>query len=328
MQLDNHNGSSEAEILKRISAARQQSEPVEPTEEVEAKASDDAPAEEVEADEVAKAEELEETEKADSEEPHEAEDEGQDSQEDDELYIELGDEEIPLSQVEEWKSGYMKDKDYRQKTMALAEQRKQFEAEREQFEKMQNQLKERIVELEAIVTEDESGIDWDELREYEPEKYIEQKEKFEKRKKAIEEAKKLRQEAPTSNVDVKAESKKFFDKHPEWGTMEAPTQQFEADAKLIQDYMQKQGFTNEEVQQIQTAHAWETVLRAARFDAKQDKVNTAKKKVRKAPVVTKPKKSAKTSLQMELEEAQARLRKTGSDADALKVRKLKRQLKR
>jgi len=328
MQLDNHSGSSEAEILKRISAARQQSEPSEPTENVEAEASDDAIAEEVETEEAVKTEESEEIEAADSDEPHDSLDEGKESQED-EFYIELGDEEIPLSQIEEWKSGYMKDKDYRQKTMALAEQRKQFDAEREQFNEMQNQLKERIVELEAIVTEDDSSIDWDDLREYDPEKYIEQKEKLEKRKKAIEEAKKLRAgPASESNVDAAAESQKLFSKHPEWGSVNDPTEQFEKDAKMIQDYMQKQGFSDQEVKQIQTARAWETVLRAARFDATQTRSDVAKKKVRKAPIVTKPKKSAKTSLQVELEEAQARLKKTGSDADALRVRKLKRQLKR
>ncbi len=318
--LDNRSGSSQTELLERIHKARHpEPDQSEPTDNVEAEASDDAPVEEVEAEAHSVEVEAESTESELSTEETEAQEEP--------LYIDLDGEEVSLEDVKKWKSGHMMDADYRRKTMALADERKKFEAERQEFNSLAEELKSKKAELEAAIKLDEEGVDWEELREYEPERYIEMKEKLEKRKKLASEISSRIPEQKPQTFNVQEEQKKLFESHPDWIKDGKPTEVFQKDSDTFYSYVKKHGFSQAEANDVLSANLFNAVLKAAKYDELKEKSDKVKKQVRKAPLTTKPKQSGKTSLQSQYEDALAKLKRTGKPEDAVAVKRLKRQLR-
>lgn len=208
------------------------------------------------------------------------------------LYVEFDGEEHSLDDVREWKAGHLKNADYTQKTQALAEERKTFEAEREAERK---QIAEATVkvsdladQLEVLVAEDQE-IDWADLKEYNPDEYIKQKELADKRKAKLDEIKAARQ-APVDSPEVlQAEQKKLFDANPGWMEDGKPTKQFEADTKLMQEYAINSGIAPEEFAMITRANLLQIILDAAKYSEVKKKAVETKAKREKVPVVTKPK---------------------------------------
>jgi len=217
--------------------------------------------------------------------------EGEESESEEELYVELDGEEVTLTQLREYKAGYMKDADYRQKTMKLADEVKAVSAEREALTAKQSKVSDLAVELEALVAEDEE-IDWAELKEYDPEKYIELKEKADKRKQKVAE---LKAELPKQNEmtqeQLLAESNELFSSQPQWKDKEGKlTESYHNDMKLVADLAAELGYSQSELEGINKAHHWKTLLIAARSRAgKVEKRSALDKKLKKAPLVTKPK---------------------------------------
>lgn len=316
-------GTSQADILQRISQARGTSEPAkaEPTEVTEAvDVSEEAPeTEEETTEEVEAVEESEETEEA--EEAAEVESEIDDQEE---LYVEIDGREVSLSEIKEGLDGGLRQSDYTRKTQALAEERKAFEAEREAFREQASGVGDLAANLQAIIDQETlSPEDLQELREYEPEEFIKYQDKMTARKEALEKAKKVQ---PVSDVDVAAEKRKLWDANPAWMKDGKQTQAFTDDMNALQSYAAANGYTDEEISGISHARHWETLLKAAKFDLLQKKNSSIEKRVRKAPVTTKPKKASQTSLQEQIKKAEANLKRTGRAEDAVKLRQLKRKL--
>jgi len=161
------------------------------------------------------------------------------------------------------------------------------------------------------------------MREYDPEKYIEYQEKLTARKDAVAKAKGSR---PSSNVDIESERSKLWAANPSWMEEGKQTKAFSDDMALLDSYAKEHGWSNEEIQGIQRSHHWTTLLDAAKYREISKKNSAIEKKVRKAPVTTKPRATVKANLQTKIEQAQARLKRTGSAEDAVKLRLLKRQL--
>ena len=317
----------EQAILQRISVARGNAEPEQsaPTEEPEAvNVSDEAPIEaDVAVDEPVTTDEstddvaeIEEEEVSDEPVTAEADDE-------EELYVEINGREINLKDIEEWEQGNLRQSDYTKKTQELSEQRKTFDADKEAFTSQQTQLQGSIATLEAIIAEETlSAEDVAELREYEPDAYIKYTEKLSKRDKALSEAKDIQ---PTSNVDIEAERKALWDANPSWIEDGKQTKAFTNDMNLLTDFAKTNGYSDAEISGIQHSRHWQTLLKAAKFDALGKKNAAIEKKVRRAPVSTKPKQVQQTSLQGQIKKAEAQLKQSGKADDAIKLRQLRRK---
>ena len=317
----------EQAILQRISVARGNAEPEQsaPTEEPEAvNVSDEAPIEaDVAVDEPVTTDEstddvaeIEEEEVSDEPVTAEADDE-------EELYVEINGREINLKDIEEWEQGNLRQSDYTKKTQELSEQRKTFDADKEAFTSQQTQLQGSIATLEAIIAEETlSAEDVAELREYEPDAYIKYTEKLSKRDKALSEAKDIQ---PTSNVDIEAERKALWDANPSWLEDGKQTKAFTNDMNLLTDFAKTNGYSDAEISGIQHSRHWQTLIKAAKFDALGKKNAAIEKKVRRAPVSTKPKQVQQTSLQGQIKKAEAQLKQSGKADDAIKLRQLRRK---
>jgi hypothetical protein len=329
---------SEADILKRISLARGNSEPEPgPTEEpsavdvslVEAVTEESEPVDDTDveaADDTLEDNTLDESADSDAvDDTEELESGAVDSGDDEDLYVEYKGREINLKDVEEWEQGHLRQSDYTRKTQDLAEQRKAFEAEKEAFTEQSSKVQDMAKTLEAIVAEDTLSAEaLAEMREYEPEEYIKYQEKMDKRKELLGQLSTSNNQA--SNVDLEKERQALWDANPAWLDNGKQTEAFTKDMGLIRQYAEDRGFTEEDMSGIQHARVWLAFLDAAKYKEVSKKGAAITKKVRKAPVTTKPKQAAQNSLQREIKEAEARLKQTGRSEDAIKLRQLKRKL--
>jgi len=263
-------------------------EPTKPTEEAEVtKQEIQEPEQEVE-----KLEKPEEV-KAETEE-EESKDENEES-----LYVELDGEEIALDDVKKWRDGHMMQSDYTKKTTELADERKTFNAERESDRenllKSQAEVSEMSDLLTVLVQEDEA-IDWAELKEDDPDRYIELKEKADNRKAALDKVKAERETPIDDPAVIADEQGKLFAANPDWlDADKKTTKTYDEDIDLMNKYAVSSGFSNEELSQLTRAHYITTILKAAKYDALQEKGREIKAKRESVPLVSKPK--AKTTTQ-------------------------------
>jgi hypothetical protein len=208
------------------------------------------------------------------------------------LVLELDGKEYDLTEVRKWQKGHLMQSDYTRKTMALADERKAFEAERKTEREQLQQAKAEIAAMKdtlQVLTAEDEAINWAELKEYEPEKYIALKEKADKRKAELEKLKAIKPNDLSDPALIEAERKKLFDSNPGWLDDEGkPTETFHADSKLINDWTVAAGFDATEVAQMR-AHHLTTVLKAAKYDQLQERGREIKDKREKVPVVLKPK---------------------------------------
>jgi len=313
---------AEQSIIERIKLSRGTTEPEQsaPTENIEAvNVSEDAPIEEANEPEALANEEsaTEIEESAEESTETEANDE-----ETDLLYYDIDGEEVSSIQLKEWKSDGLKQADYTRKTQAHAEDVKMFNAKQEAFDKKIAEFDGKMETLKAMVSE-ESLTDEAiaELREYEPEEYIKYTEKLAKRKQFIDGNKSTKQE-PSFNVE--AEKKKLWDSNPTWMQDGKKTKAFETDMNLIQSYAGANGYTNDDFAGFR-AQDFQTMLMASKYAALNNKNAAIEKKVRRAPVSTKPRSMAKGA-DVDLAKAMKAFKSNPTDANAIAVRKLKRQL--
>ena len=258
----------------------EEAEPLKPTAEAEDETPDES--EESETNEVEG--ETEESEEEAGDETEEATDE------EETLYLELDGEEFSLDEVKEWKAGSMMQADYTKKTQALADDRKALDADREALKASQSKLSDLSAELEVLVAEDRE-IDWAELKEYEPEKYIELKDKADKRKAKFEEVKANATQSTAQVLtqdELIAESNDLFESQGWKKDGEIQQEAYQNDMKLLQGYMTDAGYSNEEFKSLQYSHHFKTLLDAARYNLQKKKGSALKKKVKKAPLATKP----------------------------------------
>lgn len=314
---------SEQDILNRISVARGTAEPEkEPTAEPDVvNVSDETPE-----PEAVEAESEDKVAVTEPEEPEAVEAEPATATDDEEgLYVEYKGREINLKDIEEWEQGSLRQSDYTRKTQELADQRKSFEGEREQYNEQQTTLTGNIAALEAIISEETlSDEAVKELREYEPEEYIRYKEKLDKRTEALTNAKASK---PVSSVNVDEERTKLWAANPSWMEDGKPTKAHTDDMALLDGYFKASGYSGDEIGAITSAHHWQTLLEAAKYRSLSTKNAAIEKKVRKAPVTTKPRAAVTTDLQDKIKKAEARLKATGKTDDAVHLRQLRRKLK-
>ena len=314
---------AEQAIVERIKLSRGTTEPAPaaPTENAEAvNVSEDAPVEEVITEEAQANEEV----TTDTEEPAEEVTAAQTNDEETDLfYYDIDGEEVSSTQLSEWKANGLMQADYTRKTQELADSRKDLEGELEAFKSKQSKFDNHIATLEAMINEEvltpEALV---ELREYEPEEYIKYTEKMSSRTKFVSDNK----SKPVEKVsfDVNEERQKLWGANPSWEKDGKQTKAFTADMKLIESYAKDNGFTDFSNFKAQD---FQMMLNASKYLALNNKNAAIEKRVRLAPVTTKPRAKANNSLQSDIDVVQKRFNKTGDDKDFLLLRKLNRQLK-
>jgi len=243
---------------------------------------------------------------------------------DDDLYVDYKGREISLKEIEEWEQGNLRQSDYTQKTQELASQKTSFEKEQQDYNDKLTKLNDNITVLESILSEDElSSDELTNMREFEPEDYIQYTEKQQKRKEALLQAKKNK---PVSVVNVDNERQKLWEANPQWMDNGKSTKAYDDDMLLIETYTNANGYSSDEIQGITNHRHWLAMIDAAKYKALSDKGSIIAKKVRKAPVTTKPRAVDQGSLQQNLKDAREKLKKTGHHEDAVLVRRIQREL--
>lgn len=263
---------------------------------------DEAPTQEPEQVEEAEPVEKEVLESEDEETEVESE-ESEPELNDNEQFFQMDGEDISLEQVKKWKKGDMRQSDYTKKTQKLADERRVFEADRKGevdkavAEKL-NSFDDLTDTLEALITQADEAIDWDDLREFDIGEYTKQKELKEKRVKAIEDAKEKRLQQfkiEQSPEEVQREQAILAKSNPAWIKDGKHTEAHKKDLELLSNYLVDSGYTVQEQNSIVTAKHWQTLIDAARYRASLDKVRDIKTKVKKIPLMTKPRKAAPKS---------------------------------
>jgi len=261
----------------------------EPTE--EAITPEDEPEAEIEAE---SKEEVEDSEDVESDDQDEAE-----KFDDSEMFIDLEGEDVSIADIKKWKAEGMMQADYTRKRQKDADDRRSWETDKQteinaavsdKFESFNNS----IDTMEALIKEADETIDWDDLRQYDSDEYLKQKELKDKRTKAVEGAKALRQQ-PTqmSDEQVKQEQAVLLETNPQWLDKEGKqTDVHKKDLEMLSVYLSKKGFTKQDHNRVVYARDWQILLDAARYTQSLEKVAKVKAKVKKIPIVTKPKKGS------------------------------------
>lgn len=238
-------------------------------------------------------EELEEDASSELEESNDEETEEQPDSDDEQEsyeYVEIDGREITLGQIKEWEQAGLRQSDYTQKTQAVAEERKALKAEREANDKLKESLQTQAAQLQVLLGEDED-INWDELREDDPEEYIRLSEIKQKRSKALADIQGA--ESGPTQEHMQKEQQKLIAVYPDWvGEDGKFTDAFSADQKLVEAYVKDKGWKMEELELGAGHRSYVTLIDAARMHNEKAKGSALSKKVRKAPVMTKPKKAA------------------------------------
>ncbi len=247
-------------------------------------------------------------------------------EESDLFYYDIDGEEVSTNQIKEWKSGSMMQADYTRGKQGVADDRRALDSDRETFDIEHSKLSEQLLTLEAMINEDtltdEAIAD---MREYEPEQYIKHIERQGKRKDFLKEAKS--NATPKSTVNAQEEQATLIRANPQWLNNGKATEAYTKDMDALTNYYADNGFSQSQVDAVNgNALIAQAVIEAARAKS-LGKTNAAiDKRVRKAPVSTRPRAKAQTSVHDEIKKVQARFNQTGSDKDFLTLRKLKRQL--
>jgi hypothetical protein len=308
-------------ILERIKVSRGTSEPVTaPTENLEVvNVSEDAPVEEVvETEAYANEEVTPEIEESEQEETAQASPES----EDEDLYVDYKGREINLKDVEQWEQGHLRQADYTRKTQELADNRKDFEDKQTSFTAKESELNDKLLTLEAMLSEDTKTADEiAEMREYEPEDYIKYTEKQAKLKEFVNSAKTATQQP---SVDMKKVSADLFASHPEWMENGKQSQKFVDDTNLMTKYADSRGIGQAELSSFEAKH-YEVMLDAARYKSQSVSNAAIEKKVRKAPVSTRPRASAQV-VSTAVDKAQQAFNKNPNVQNAAALRTAKRQI--
>jgi hypothetical protein len=231
---------------------------------------------------------------SDEEEP---EDEGTESLEDDEIFEIFG-EEVPTSQILEWRDNGLRQSDYTKKTTALAREREADTAQREADKVEREALVAERAELQQLLTdyrtktvevglESFKNIDWEELKSNDPEEHQRQRLEY---MIASQEAEKLQRAEAHLQAQNQAEYEKhkqaaiantqkvLLDKHPElFGDNKAEL--WESMGK----YAESQGITPEQMENTIEPGPLSLLYKAMLYDQLDSGVTTKpKRKVTKS----------------------------------------------
>lgn len=275
-------------------------------------------------------EESQESEDEESDDESEDEEESEDEQEEDPVYavtVDGQEIEVPLSELVK---GYSRTADYTRKTQALSAERKAFDGEVQQTRAVRDQYAQGLQQLEAILRASQpQEPDWDALRREDPIEFAAAWADHQRRqvhmqrvaaeRQAIEAQRE--QEAEAQRAQAIEQSRRWLlERVPEWKDPEKA----KADRAAIRAFGLEQGFSAEELRDIDDPRAI-LILRMAMRHAKaqkkaQEVVKQPAKKVATAPVLKPgPAKTPQQRKTSDLTRSKQRLAKTGHVRDAAEV---------
>jgi len=248
-------------------------------------------------------------------------DEGEEIEAPNSYTVKVNGEELEVN-LDELRSGYQRDQDYRKKTMDLAEQRKSVEAENAA-------VAGRVAKLESLIGETEESIDWKSLQDTDPHEYIRLKNLQEDRKATLEteQAKQTEQNQAQRQQMVNAESKKLTEyMGPTWIDDKRTKTFEEANA-----YLESQGVSVEESSNFIDSRLWKMIFDATEYQKIKGNKSKVSEEIRNAPKSVKPGSQRRAKSLTEVDAAKARLRgsnKSNELDNAVALMKAKRGKKK
>ena len=230
--------------------------------------------------------------------------------------------------LDELAAGYSRQSDYTRKTTELANQKKQFEQQQSELTQERTALQQGIEQIQnrlsLELSQEPSKEYWENLKETNPLEFMTQKEEFRDKQ---EELKRVQQAQNELNQRQLAEQQVQMQKHlaqeqqnlvkalPEWKDEKIAETEKQRIVKYAKNLPEKERFTDVELNNASDSRAILILRKAMLFDELQSKKPLVKKKVRKAPKMTKSGKKlvTKNSLNKnKVDKAFNKLRSTGS----------------
>ena len=211
------------------------------------------------------------------------------------LVYQFGEREITHDQITEWEKGYLRQSDYTQKTMGVAdkvkaETSKQVAERLGDIDEKASALKQHVESMESMIAEFESSVDLEELREDDYTEYQKAKETIDNRRAKIKLATEAAAKAADESIAVKRgeQFRLLIESTPEWSDDKGQaTQKRDDDFKMIHDYSKDAGYTDAEFAQVGNHKTLLVFLEAAKYRQLKSK-STESKKVKQAPKLIKP----------------------------------------
>ena len=296
-----------------INKTTKEAAPVEPKEEVEAKAET-----ETEVEQQAETQQEETQEVAEQEEA--SQDENAIEEQTTDLHqVIVNGEKIDVD-LEELKAGYQKDADYRRKTEELAIEKRELKAEEDRLNKQYStkmeDLNSLVATLNAEINNDMNSKELDALWEEDPTEAAKVDRRIQKRKNTIQQAQqKLRdhQQAQFQEI-LREEQKKLHLKHPE---IADPIKGTTVKSNIM-NYLSSKGFSNEDVARIYDSRYFDVIMDGMNYNkSKSVKPGLVSKKVKPSKFVKSGTKSTKEELNSKTRLNQIKaLKKSGNPKDA------------
>ena len=308
------------DLVTQRQEARAKAEPSEPT--ADADDLSVSPEEEIE----------QEPENLDTQEPEEEAAPAEPATDEEELYVTIDDEELSFSDIRKLKQGNMMQADYTRKTQGVADDRKTLDTDREAFNEKSLKLDGFVDQLSVMVedfeTKDFDGYTLNELRENDPGEYIKQQELQTGRKAKLKEIKDARAGETVLKQKNDAENQiQVLAEKNGWIKDGKPTEAYTKDTKSVKKYLDHLGMSEEQQKGIFLSGHGQVYIERARQHAKSKANSATMKKVRKAPVVSKPGGQQKSVQHDELAVARANHKKIGSVETGVALRKAQRNAK-
>ena len=167
------------------------------------------------------------------------------------------------------------------------------------------------------------------MRKNDPGQYIKVTEQQAKRKEALKDAKKLK--ADNSQTDIVANRQKELDRivknNPHWMKNGKETKAYTLEMKQVDEYLTHNGYTKEQQQGLLLGGNGQVYLDAAKYHSSKSSNAAILKKVRKAPITTKPSGASGSTSKRALDKAKADHKKHGTTHTAVALRNAQRQFK-
>jgi hypothetical protein len=190
--------------------------------------------------------------------------------------------------LQELKSGYLKDRDYRQKTQDLARERSEANAARQQADELARHYQERLSATQNDDADPDDGVDWEAESDKDPAGTQRRFFAYQKRQQTRQAKQTERQQAQQQyqaqlyHRHLQEQAPLMADVFPEWTRDEST---FKRDYPKLQAYaVQEAGLPAEQLRWL-TAKSWKVLAKAMRADEREAaaKKTTAAAVAAKAP---------------------------------------------
>jgi len=226
--------------------------------------------------------------------------------------------------LDELVAGYSRQSDYTKKTTDLANQRKQFEQQQSELSQERNRLQQGLQQLNqqlsTQIENEPTNEQWQSLYDDDPMEYMRQKDIWRDKREHLQ---KVQQEQQNLQHQNNLQQQELMQKHiaeeqvkltkaiPEWKDEKVAN----VDKRNIVTFAKRFGFNEQELNGATDHRAILMLYKAMKFDELETKKPLVKKKVRKAPKMTKSGKkltTQKTLAKGKVDKAYNKLKSTGS----------------